>query len=308
MIKIDKISKSFGDLTALNNVSLRIKPGEIFGLLGPNGAGKSTTINIVSTILEPDQGEIVFDGKRLSENKEYCKAQIGIVPQEISLYDDLSAVDNLQFWGELYNLPSKVLKEEIDKVLDLVGLYDRRKDLIKTYSGGMKRRINIAASILHKPKILLMDEPTVGIDPQSRNRIFEVVKQLNENGMTIIYTTHYMEEAEKLCDKIAIIDLGKIVAEGSLQELKEYGNAFDLLNIKTSETTKSYASDISFQNISNIQFEDHQITIQCKNIGEELPKIVSELNSKNINITGIESKTSSLETVFLNLTGKHLRD
>lgn len=308
MIKLENISKSFGDIKALNDVSLEIEKGEIFGLLGPNGAGKSTSINIISTVLKADEGETLIDGEKLSEKPSSCKMKIGVVPQEISLYENLTAYENLYFWGELYNIDKKLLKDEIDKTLQLVGLYDRKDSLVSEYSGGMKRRINIAASLLHKPKVLLMDEPTVGIDPQSRNRIFEVVEQLNKEGMTIIYTTHYMEEAERLCDRIAIIDLGKIVATGTLQELKEIGNASDILTINTDKSTKELEKNFQIPKVQDMQFVDHKIIIQCKNISSDISRIISEFHNQNIHITGIESKTASLETVFLNLTGKQLRD
>ncbi|HEY4788748.1 MAG TPA: ABC transporter ATP-binding protein, partial [Bacteroidales bacterium] len=188
MITVNEISKSFGSIHALKNVGFDIKDGEIFGLLGPNGAGKTTTINILSTILQPDSGTVTINGLNLSEHKEACKLQIGVVPQEISLYETLTAYENLQFWGGLYGIPPAPLETKIKNVLEMVGLYDRRNDPVKTYSGGMKRRINIASALLHTPKILLMDEPTVGIDPQSRNRIFEIIGELNKEGMTIIYT------------------------------------------------------------------------------------------------------------------------
>jgi len=307
MIKLDKVSKSYGKIRALENVSLEIKNGEIFGLLGPNGAGKSTTINIISTILKPDNGEVFIGGKPLSLSENARKLEIGIVPQEISLYEDLSALENLIFWGQLYNIKQKKLKNIVNNALEMVGLTDRKNDLIKSFSGGMKRRINIAASILHKPKVLLMDEPTVGIDPQSRNRIFEVVKELNKNGVTIIYTTHYMEEAEKLCNRIAIIDLGEIIAKGNLEQLKILGKANDSITITTN-------SNFSIQNKPDIQADypmeifENKIRIECNSFGKQLAQIVKELNTLQIDITAIESESATLETVFLNLTGKQLRD
>ncbi|MFA8341469.1 MAG: ABC transporter ATP-binding protein [Rhodothermaceae bacterium] len=307
MIKLNNVSKNFGGIQALDNVSLNINSGEVFGLLGPNGAGKSTTINIISTILKPDSGEIFINEKPLSSCEKERKMEIGIVPQEISLYEDLSAFENLMFWGELYNIDSKNLKNIINEKLDFVGLSDRKNDLIKTFSGGMKRRINIAASILHKPKVLLMDEPTVGIDPQSRNRIFEVVQQLNAEGVTVIYTTHYMEEAEKLCSRIAIIDLGKIVAEGNLAQLKQIGKASDSLTITTASTLSDKTA-LSFPETDSVKIFGNKIKIECSNFGKQLSAIVNELDKQQIDISGIESESASLETIFLNLTGKQLRD
>ena len=210
MIQVTNLSKSFDQLQAVRNLSFSIKKGEVFGLLGPNGAGKSTTINMMSTILSGDEGVILIDGNDIKQSPNICKTLIGVVPQEISLYDEFTAYENLFFWGELYQIPARELKKRIITILELIGLSDRKNDLIKNYSGGMKRRINIASAILHNPKILFMDEPTVGVDPQSRNRIFEIVENLNKQGMTIVYTTHYMEEVERLCNRIAIIDDGKL--------------------------------------------------------------------------------------------------
>jgi ABC-2 type transport system ATP-binding protein len=220
MISVSNLKKTYGTTQALKGVSFNIQAGEFFGLLGPNGAGKTTTISIMSTILEADEGSVTIAGFDLKKNPRECKETIGVVPQEIALYNDLSAYDNLMFWGSLYNVPKPVLSKRIDNTLTLFGLFDRRKDKVKTYSGGMKRRINIASALLHSPKILFMDEPTVGVDPQSRNLIFEVIDKLHKEGMTMVYTTHYMQEAERLCDRIGIIDNGTIITQGSLDELK----------------------------------------------------------------------------------------
>src|SRR5687767_7252917 len=221
MITVRDLKKSYGNVQALKGISFSIRPGEFFGLLGPNGAGKTTTISIMSTILSPDSGEVSIAGNDLKKTPLACKQVIGVVPQEIALYNELSAYDNLLFWGSLYNVRKDELSARIDDTLRLFGLSDRKKDKIKTYSGGMKRRINIASALLHRPQVLFMDEPTVGIDPQSRNLIFEVVEKLHGEGMTIVYTTHYMEEAERFCNRIGIIDNGTIVAQGTLDELKE---------------------------------------------------------------------------------------
>src|SRR5882672_7425062 len=204
MISVNQIKKNYGSTPALKGISFEIKAGEFFGLLGPNGAGKTTTISIMSTIVSLDAGSVNIAGFDLEKDPDQCKKNIGVVPQEIALYNELSAYDNLLFWGSLYGVPKSELKLRIDEILQLFGLFDRRLDRVKTYSGGMKRRINIASALLHRPKVLFMDEPTVGIDPQSRNLIFEVVERLHKEGMTIVYTTHYMEEAERLCDRIAI--------------------------------------------------------------------------------------------------------
>lgn len=224
MITVRSVSKSFGNIEALKNVSFTIDKGEIFGILGPNGAGKSTIVNLLNTLVKPDKGDVVIDGVNIKDDGETIKLIMGVVPQEIALYEELSAYENLMFWGGLYDIPKQELKKNVSKTLEIVDLVSRKDDRIKTFSGGMKRRINIACSLLHNPKILILDEPTVGVDPQNRNYIFEVIERLNDEGMTIIYTTHYMEEAERFCDKIAIIDEGRIIAQGTLKELREISN------------------------------------------------------------------------------------
>lgn len=256
MITVRSVSKFFGNIKALENVSFNIEKGEIFGILGPNGAGKSTIVNILNTLVKPDKGDVIIDGVNIRNDGETIKLIMGVVPQEIALYEELSAYENLMFWGGLYDIPVSELKANVRKTLEIVDLANRKDDRIKTFSGGMKRRINIACSLLHNPKILILDEPTVGVDPQNRNHIFEVIERLNNDGMTIIYTTHYMEEAERFCDKIAIIDEGRIIAQGTLKELRE---------------------------ISNVQNE-------------------------GVVIERIYTQGTNLESIYLKLTGKELRD
>jgi len=308
MITVEEIFKSYGNIAALKKVSFEINEGEIFGLLGPNGAGKTTTINVLSTILQPDSGNVSLNGLSIRQNKNACKLLIGVVPQEISLYETLSAYENLKFWGSLYNIPPAELKTKIHKVLELVGLFDRRNDAIKTYSGGMKRRINIASAILHNPKILLMDEPTVGIDPQSRNRIFEIIQELNQSGMTIIYTTHYMEEAERLCNTIAIIDNGSVIAKGTLDELKKISETKDILHIKTSILNEKNLSKLNEAIQLKFSHNSTELNFECKNISSEISEVINATLLSGIEIHGIETQNASLESVFLKLTGKHLRD
>ena len=305
MIQVKNLSKTFGEVKALRDVSFSIREGEIFGLLGPNGAGKSTTINILNTLLEADSGEVLIDGMDTRRYKDACKRIIGVVPQEIALYQQLSAYDNLLFWGGLYGLDHVVLKAKADEILDLVGLSERKHDAVKTYSGGMKRRINIASSLLHHPKVLLMDEPTVGVDPQSRNYVFELIEALNDKGMTIIYTTHYMEEAERLCDRIGIIDSGEIIAQGNLEELKANSDVKDVLVIKISTATDSMESLIP-----HAVYDEHAQTLRvaCTHIGQEIGDIVSTLQNAGVLIERIDTEKANLETVFLKLTGKTLRD
>lgn len=308
MIKINNLHKSFGDIQALKGIDLEIKEGDFYGLLGPNGAGKTTTINILSTILKPDIGEVLINGFNLKTDAKKCKNYIGIVPQEIALYDDLTAYDNLFFWGKLYKINNKILSKKIDELLILMGLEERKNHKIKTFSGGMKRRINIACALLHSPKIILMDEPTVGVDPQSRNLIFEALQQLHQEGTTIIYTTHYMEEVEKLCDKISIIDNGKIIAQGSINKLKKLSKISDSILIQTDAELENKKEIISNSIENNFDINDNIIKFYSNNIHKDLSKIINKLNSIDINISNIELKKANLETLFLELTGRKLRD
>ena len=307
MIKIENLSKSFGDFKAVNNINLHVKKGEIFGLLGPNGAGKSTLITMISTVLKADTGAILLNGIDLNTNPNQCKQLLGIVPQEISLYDNFSAYDNLLFFGKLYGIDLKTLKIRIDEILVLIGLDDRKNDLIKTYSGGMKRRINIAAALLHQPKILLMDEPTVGVDPQSRNKIFDIVETLNKKGLTIVYTTHYMEEVERLCNTIAIMDKGNIIAKGTLEELQNQSKTKEALTLVFDNINKE-----QFENFkANFNFEitknDNQLQMKC-DLAQNLNKILNYSVKNDLKIIDIIRKKATLETVFLEMTGKSLRD
>ncbi len=306
MIQVTNLSKSFDTIKAVKNVSFTIKKGEIFGLLGPNGAGKSTTINMMSTILQNDTGTILIDGVDIKTDPKTSKKNIGIVPQEISLYEDLSAYENLLFWGRLYGIQSKELKQRIDSILELIGLLDRKNDSIKTYSGGMKRRINIAAAILHQPKVLFMDEPTVGIDPQSRNHIFEVIETLNKQGMTIVYTTHYMEEVERLCKRIAIIDSGEIIAQGTQLELQNRTHVKETIELEfeilSEESKQNLDKQIKYKTI----YQEQKIAIECT--VKELPDIIIICNNINLKIKDIVVKKANLEAIFLSLTGKQLRD
>ena len=307
ILEVSNLSKSYGNVQALSQVSFRIDEGEFYGLLGPNGAGKTTTINIISTISPPDLGYVKINGIDLKTNPMECKKSIGVVPQEIALYNELSAYENLLFWGGLYKIKSDELKRKIESTLNLMGLSDRKNDKIKTYSGGMKRRINIASALLHSPKILFMDEPTVGIDPQSRNLIFDVLEELHKKGMTIIYTTHYMEEAERLCNRIGIIDHGNIIAEGTLDELRDTTNAVEsiIIHLEKIEDEKK----VKINKLGNlIDISGNVLTFSSKNSNKELPVILVELNKAGLAPIQIEINKVNLETIFLNLTGRKLRD
>ncbi len=307
MISVSNLKKNYESFQALKGISFDIKEGEFFGLLGPNGAGKTTTISIMSTILEPDEGSVSIAGFDLKNNPTECKKNIGVVPQEIALYNDLSAYDNLLFWGSLYDVPKDVLKVRIDETLQLFGLFDRKDDKVKTYSGGMKRRINIASALLHKPKVLFMDEPTVGIDPQSRNLIFEVLEKLHKEGMTIVYTTHYMEEAERFCDKIGIIDNGQIIAQGTLEELKSLSKMKETIVVSFENLSDSLYANISseWEGVKRIENAIHFFTSE---VNRDLSVIILKCNQAGLSISNIDIQKVNLETIFLSLTGKQLRD
>ena len=307
MIDVSNLRKTFDTIAALKGISFNIPQGECYGLLGPNGAGKTTTISIMSTLIEPSEGNVKIAGHDLKMNPLECKRNIGVVSQEIALYNELSAYDNLLFWGSLYNVSKSELTKRIDESLKLLGLSDRKNDKVKTYSGGMKRRINIATALLHRPKVLLMDEPTVGIDPQSRNLIFEVLEKLHEEGITIVYTTHYMEEAERLCDRIGIIDDGEIIAQGTLDELRASGSMKDSVVISYTNLTDECYNAIEKKWKDLQRFED-TIHFYSMNIQGDLSKIILKCNEVGLDIMSIDIRKINLETIFLSLTGKKLRD
>jgi ABC-2 type transport system ATP-binding protein len=305
MIKISNITKQYPTVTALDNISLTINKQEFFGLLGPNGAGKTTLMNLLVGYLNPDQGEIHIAGEKVTQDCLHTRKNIGLVPQSLALYDDLSAQDNLDIFGSFYHIEKTFLKERIKEKLESVQLYERRKDKVKTFSGGMKRRLNLIASMLHDPPILLCDEPTVGIDPQSRNAIFDYLLMLNEKGKTIVYTTHYMEEAERLCKRIAIIDFGKIIAEGTIDELIEKLPYDETILITKNQITTAKI-DILKQFGSVIDENDHY---QLKpNAGFQLSQFFESLEKHTISYKFVELHKPTLESYFLHLTGRRLRD
>ena len=309
MITVRSVSKSYGNIEAVRNVSFSIEKGEIFGILGPNGAGKSTIVNILNTLVRPDKGDVIIDGINIRGDGNAVKLIMGVVPQEIALYEELTAYENLMFWGGLYNIPKTELIENANRTLDIVDLSSRKRDRIKTFSGGMKRRINIACSLLHNPRILVLDEPTVGVDPQNRNHIFEVIERLHDEGMTIIYTTHYMEEAERFCDKIAIMDVGRIIALGTLKELREMSDAKDRLTIKLVDFDDEIISRIRSA-IPTIRFDSTSKTLEtdCENISNEISVITNHVQNAGGVIERIYTRGTNLESIFLKLTGKKLRD
>ncbi len=306
MIKINNLTKSFGRIFALSSVNLEVARGEFFGLLGPNGAGKSTLIDSVIGYHEPDQGSITIDGEMSAYTNMELRKKIGYVPQDLALFQELSAIQNLKIFGGFYDLPSHLLRERINKALKLVQLEAREKDIVKSFSGGMKRRLNIAASILHDPDLILCDEPTVGVDPQSRNAIFDMLKELNRQGKTIIYTTHYMEEAERLCSRLAIIDNGNIIAKGTLNELLSKAGEKGKLRIFKSGI---HADQIRFLDKYG-EIEEYEFWYELKPAQESGPysELFTILEEHGISNEFIEIRRATLEDVFLNLTGRSLRD
>jgi ABC-2 type transport system ATP-binding protein len=303
------LKKSYGSQLAVDGISFSIARGEIFGLLGPNGAGKTTTISMLSGILQPTSGAITLMGMDLAKNLTRAKARIGLVPQDLALYPTLSARDNLVFFGRIYGLHGKVLRERVDQVLDLVQLSDRAKDRIETYSGGMKRRINLAAGLLHRPDILFLDEPTVGVDPQSRNAIFESIEALNHAGLTVIYTTHYMEEAQRLCHRVAIVDRGKIVALDTPAALiQSVGEGVIRIGVVDglAEAVKDTAARLPA--VHSASFRDGQIDLRVNNAQQALVGILDVASRLHAKVTSLQIMEPNLETVFLSVTGKNLRD
>lgn len=309
MLKVENLYKNYGNIRAVDGISFEVKRGEVFGLLGPNGAGKSTTISIISTLIPPTKGEIIFEGESILKNPKNIRQKLGVVPQDIALYPTLSGYENLRFWGNLYGLKGQELKQRINETADIIGLHERLKDKVEKYSGGMKRRLNIGAALLHMPDLLIMDEPTVGIDPQSRSHILDTVLKLNDRGITIIYTTHYMEEAENLCSRICIMDEGKIIASGTQQELVELVKEKTQINIKLDSINDSILD--SFKNIPGIidaKIDEDIIILYGENGDILLAQIIAKVSEHKNRIQSIDVKKPNLEAVFLHLTGKALRD
>jgi len=305
MIQINDVTKKFPTVTALDNVSLTIREREFFGVLGPNGAGKTTLMNLLVGYLNPDSGEILIGGEKVTQDSLLTRKNIGFVPQSLALYDDISAEANLEIFGSFFHIEKKLLKERIKEMLESVQLYDRRKDKVKTFSGGMKRRLNLVASLLHDPPLLLCDEPTVGVDPQSRNAIFDYLQMLNQQGKTIVYTTHYMEEAERLCNRIAIIDVGKIIAEGTLDQLLEKLTYEESISILRNPTTTEKI-DV-FEQFGTLIDENDHYELKPKE-GFQLSAFFSSIEQNGISYKLVEMHKPTLEALFLQLTGRRLRD
>jgi ABC-2 type transport system ATP-binding protein len=308
-IEVKNLHKSFGDLKAVNNVSFEVRQGEIFSLLGPNGAGKTTTISMLSCLLRPDEGDARILGHSIREDAMGVKSVLGVVPQEIALYEDLSANENLAFWGKMYGLRGEALKQRVNEVIEIIGLADRAKERIKKYSGGMKRRVNIGVALLHKPQIMFMDEPTVGIDPQSRRNILDSILELKKEGTTVLYTTHYMEEAQELSDHIAIMDHGKIIASGTHADLVRMVGEMDRITLTiNAEAGKVVETWKNAKGVKNVSAEDGTLTVLADDSNQVLPRLFEAAAAKGVRITSVDIQEPNLEVVFLQLTGRALRD
>ncbi|MEM1358304.1 MAG: ABC transporter ATP-binding protein [Bacteroidota bacterium] len=310
MIKITKAVKTYGEKQALFGIDLEITQGTIHGVLGPNGAGKTTLIKILSGLIDADEAEISIDGEVVDPGAKSYRKVIGLIPQEIALYGELSAYQNLLFWGGLHGISTNVLRTKADEVLHQIGLYERRNDPVDTYSGGMKRRINIGAALMHDPDVLFMDEPTVGIDPQSRNLIYDLIRDLNAKGMTILYTSHYLPEVEQLCDRITIVDAGRVVAEGTLEELRSGFEHLEAIAIGLGAplNNQTIADVAAIVAPFKLEATDTGFSIRGKGATRKLADLVTRLNVLDLNIRDIDTQPVTLETVFLELTGRQLRD
>lgn len=308
-IDVRNLRKYFREVHAVDDVSFTVQAGEIFSLLGPNGAGKTTTISMLSCLLHPDSGDALVMSHSIRREPMAVKAVLGVVPQEVALYDDLTAGENLSFWGKMYGLRGAPLKQRVDEVLEIIGLTDRQKGRLGKFSGGMKRRVNIGVALLHKPKIIYMDEPTAGIDPQSRRSILDNVVELKNQGMTVLYTTHYMEEAQELSNHIAIMDHGKLISMGTHEELVKIVGEMDriVLTVNTAVERVIEAWKAT-SGVSHVSSEDGKMTVMADDSNRVLPRLFDAAAASGARITSVDIQEPNLETVFLHLTGRELRD
>ena len=310
VLEVAGLVKSYGTLRAVDDISFTVRRGESAGLLGPNGAGKTTAISIIVGHLTPDAGTVQIEGSPLRGDDDARKRSLGLAPQDLALYDDLSGIDNLRYFGALHGLRGRQLAERIDVVLEVAGLRDRAGDRTSRYSGGMKRRLNLAAALLHDPQILLLDEPTVGVDPQSRNAIFEAIERLRAGGKTILYTTHYMEEVERLCHRAVIMDHGRIIADDTVAKLKARGLSGRRLTIETAAALTAAATDelSGLHGVQSVRANGTRLEIEMASFMEAAPAVIERLRRLGVEVRHMETESASLENVFLSLTGRNIRD
>ena len=310
MIQVENLVKKFGSLRAVDGISFQVGRGELFGLLGPNGAGKTTTINVLSTLLPADEGKATIGGYEVSRDPAAVRRLIGIVPQEIAIYQDLSARENLFFWGKLYGMSGKMLEVRVDELLELADLHQHSRQKVDTFSGGMKRRLNLIVGLVHTPEVLYLDEPTVGIDAQARGRILEMIKDLSRQGLTVIYTTHYLEEAEQLCDRIGVIDKGGMVALGDKEQLIDQVGDQDIIRCQLPEEAREEFVKYfgSHAECLGAEMSRGKMEIRTRDGARFLPGIQCWFADRGLDLEQLEVERPNLETLYLNLTGRGLRE
>ncbi|MCL6543682.1 MAG: ABC transporter ATP-binding protein [Bryobacteraceae bacterium] len=309
MIEVRNLRKTYGPVVAVDGATFEVRTGEVFGLLGPNGAGKTTTIHCISGLLKPVSGRVRVAGYDVVEQGRAARASIGVAPQELALYEDLSAAENLAYWGGVQGLRGAQLKQRIEETLELFGLQDRAREPVKRFSGGMKRRLNFACAVVHSPKVLLLDEPTVGVDPQSRVRLLEMVREQAAQGVCVLYTTHYMEEAEALCDRLAIMDNGRLIAQGTLAELRAVLGERELLSLTGTWEERSVRAALErMEGLEILQVKPEELTVAAVDASARLAKIFGLLGAAGAEIRGATVRQPSLESLFIRLTGKELRE
>jgi ABC-2 type transport system ATP-binding protein len=318
MLEVTGLHKRYGDLVAVEEVSFVARPGEMVGLLGPNGAGKTTTVAMIAGLLAPDRGEVRIEGGVVRGETDPVKLRLGLVPQEVALHDELSARENLALFGALYGMRGAALGRAMESAFQVAGLADRAKDRVATFSGGMKRRLNLGAALLHSPRILLLDEPTVGVDPQSRNAIFSALEELKRQGITLLYTTHYMEEAERLCDRIIIIDHGKVMANDTLEAVRRLVPSVNVIEIGLDNAPENAPENAGqdgwldglrvLEGVSAAVWDGTTLRVTVRDLLESTPRVLVWLRERDYRCTHLSSQRADLETVFLTLTGRSVRN